>query len=172
MGRLAVVVGGVYGGRQRKKLILNIIDNLMPLEDISPAAYEYQLTERNYTNTLRVYANLENGETLEAKLVCMSGGAEDYSVSLNENSDGADVYVITPFGKSNQYSRCEFIVKKAGVYKILLTKRNADGEEIAQQAVELYKTFAFSGGIQSLPRNGRRGIVFGAACRQTETERK
>lgn len=127
-----------------KKLILNIIDNLMPLEDISPAAYEYQLTERNYTNTLRVYANLENGETLEAKLVCLSGGAEDYSVSLNENSDGADVYVITPFGKSNQYSRCEFIVKKAGVYKILLTKRNADGEEIAHQTVELYKTFAFS----------------------------
>lgn len=124
-----------------RKLILNIIDNLMPVEDIAPAAYEYQLTERNYTNTLRVYAKLGNEEYLDAKLVFTSDGTE---ISLNEASENEDFYVTEPFGKANLYSRCEFIAKKPGVYKIVLTKRNADGEAIEYQTVEIYKTFAFS----------------------------
>lgn len=124
-----------------RKLILNIIDNLMPTEDISPAAYEYQLTERNYTNTLRVYAKLGNEEYLDAKLVFTSDGTE---ISLNEASENEDFYVTEPFGKANLYSRCEFIAKKPGVYKIVLTKRNADGEAIEFQTVEIFKSFAFS----------------------------
>lgn len=134
-----------------RRLILNIIDTLMPIEDIAPAAYEYQLTERNYTNTLRVYAKLESDEYLEAKLIF--GSDESEAISLNEISETRDIYVVEPFGKANQYSRCEFIAKKSGVYKIVLTKRNSAGEAIAFQTVEIFKTFAFSEEYNLYPEN-------------------
>lgn len=123
-----------------KKLILNIIDNLMPVEDISPAAIEYRLTESNYTNSLRVFANLDDGEYIDARIELGNGE----TVSLNEASGDGDVYVITPFSKENLFSKCEFIVKRAGVYKVVITKRTEKGEEIIGKKVEIFKTFSFS----------------------------
>lgn len=130
------------GDENCRKLVLNIIDNLMPIEDISPAAFSYELTERNYTNTLRIDAGLKDGEYIDARIIFGNNATE--SVSLNEVSQGGDVYVTVPLGKANQYSRCEFIVKKSGVYRIELVKKNSAGETIEGQTVSAYKSFAYS----------------------------
>ncbi|MGN1051832.1 MAG: hypothetical protein ACI4SH_00420, partial [Candidatus Scatosoma sp.] len=126
-----------------KKLILNIVDNLMPTTDISPAAFDYRLEEENYVNTLKVYADLSDGEYIDAKISTTGGNGEE-SFSLNTLSADGDIYVTTALDKANRFSRCTFVVKRAGVYKIILTRCAADGSAIDSQAVELYKSFAFS----------------------------
>ena len=126
-----------------RKLICNIVDNLMPTEDISPAAFDYKLEEENYVNTLKVYADLSDGEYIDAKITLTEEpGGESYS--LNSLSSDGDIYVTAALDKSNRYSRCTFVVKRAGVYKIVLTKCGADGSAIDLRTVELYKSFAFS----------------------------
>ena len=48
----------------------------------------------------------------------------------------------TPLSASNKYSRCTLIVKASGIYKIVLEKRNAEGEVLS--TYETYKSFAYS----------------------------
>lgn len=126
-----------------RKLICNIVDNLMPTTDISPTAFDCRLEEENYANTLKVYADLKDGEYIDAKII-LTGDTEEKSYSLNTVSSEGDIYVTTALDKANRYSRCAFVVKRAGVYKIILTVCAADGTAIPSQTVELYKSFAFS----------------------------
>jgi hypothetical protein len=126
-----------------KAFIRNVVNNLMPLEDIRPNEISATLREDNYSNTLNIFPNLKDGETIKGELVQITPKGEK-SVSLNEitsNTAGESFY--TTQALSGRYSRCQFVVKESGVYAIRLTKYDKDGEQVGR-TFETFKTFSYS----------------------------
>ena len=129
-----------------RRFIGNVVKNLMPTKNIRPSEISVKLTEVNYTNKLSVYASLEKGETLTGQIIQKRSGG-DVATSMNEavssNADkfALDAYVTVPFSATNNYSRCDFVIKKGGVYQIVLTKHKANGETVVYS---FYKSFAYS----------------------------
>lgn len=129
-----------------RQFILNFVSNLMPVTDIRPKEITAVLKEQNYTNRLDVYTTLNEGEYLVGRLTDVSDDAAA-EISLNEvlpDAESADksFYVTSAFSADNNYSRCNFVVKKGGVYRLSLTKYDADGNPV--DTLELYKAFAYS----------------------------
>ncbi len=129
-----------------QRFLMNVVANLMPLTNIRPSQINYDLSEGNYMNTLSVYPNpaLQDGEWVRGKIVYTEDG-EEKEVSLNElpeETDGENIYVTLNLSEANSYSRCTFVVKKSGIYKIVLEKLNAAGEAVS--SVEFYKSFSYS----------------------------
>ena len=62
---------------------------------------------------------------------------DDKGVPLNP-----DAYVFTPFGEANGYTRCDFVLKTQGNYRIVIEKCSANGDVIATK--EIYKSFSYS----------------------------
>ncbi len=132
--------------------VRNVVKNLMPLENIRPNPITMSLKSDNYSNQLSVLAGLktEAGERVEGKIIKMENSEEGSVFSMNETTvapDGtllADLpcYVSVPLSANNHYSRCSFVIKQSGVYKIVLTKYNADGTVSA--TLTSYKSFAYS----------------------------
>lgn len=121
-----------------------VVKNLMPMENIRPKEVEISLSQDNYSNSLSVYTSLDtkNGEYVKGELVCVSQN-NMAPLSLNEISAANDAYYVTSsLNAGNNYSRCTFVIKKAGVYKLTLTKYGADGTVI--ETLETYKAFAYS----------------------------
>lgn len=129
-----------------QRFIGNVIKNLMPTQNIRHNEISVKLQEDNYTNQLSVYASLAKGETLTGQIIQKRADG-DVVTSMNEivaqNADkfALDVYIKTPLSASNNYSRCDFVVKKGGVYQIILTKHKANGETVTYS---FYKSFAYS----------------------------
>ena len=130
-----------------ERFIGNVIKNLMPTQNIRPNEISVKLKEDNYTNQLSVYASLAKGESVTGQIIQMRADGENVVTSMNEavsqNADkfALDVYITTPLSKTNNYSRCDFIVKKGGVYQIVLTKHKANGET---ETYSFYKAFSYS----------------------------
>ena len=125
------------------KVISNIVENLMPKADIRPNPMSVTLKADNYTNDLIVYGNLEEGEKVEASIV---NPMTDVVISLNALAadDEATTFctVLSPLSSDNQYSRCSFVVKEGGVYKIIAKKIDASGNVVSETT--LFKTFSYS----------------------------
>ncbi len=131
-----------------QRLMRNIVDNLMPTEDIAPSEITITLNEDNYTNQLGVFTTLQSGEYVKGEIVNTTN-KKATAISLNAVTSGSreekrasDCYVTLPLSAANHYSRCDFVVKGSGVYKITLIKCAADGTEIAR--LETFKTFSYS----------------------------
>ncbi|MBQ8658105.1 MAG: VWA domain-containing protein [Clostridia bacterium] len=131
------------------QFIRRAINNLMPSSDIRVKDISYSLTEENYTNQLSVYAELKEGETISARIMDVTNG-ESAAVSMNEvtSGDSAELresayYVTLALGEENGYTRCNFVVKKSGVYKIVLEK-TIEGQPVEGSAIEFYKSFGYS----------------------------
>ena len=133
-----------------KQFIRNVVNNLMPTESIRAPMMNYKLSEDNYTNLLSVFTAVDvEKEYIKAEMKGIDESGNEFTLSLNEASAKAgDFYVTTPFSKTNGYSRCEFVVKGTGVYKIVLTKCLLDGTVVKENGekveVEIYKSFAHS----------------------------
>ncbi len=132
-----------------QKLICNIIANLMPIENIRNTSENFVLTEDNYTNQLSVYSVLTQGQYIDGKVYAVSNtGAEELIFGLNQlPNEGTDLsllngYTTLALGPANNYSRCGFVLKDPGIYKILLTTCNADGSKVAETV--LYKSLSYS----------------------------
>lgn len=126
-----------------KAFIRNVVNNLMPIEDIRPNEISATLREDNYSNTLNIFPNLKDGETIKGELVQITPEGEK-SVSLNETtSNNAGGTFYTTQALSGRYSRCQFVVKESGVYAIRLTKYDKDGEQVGR-TFETFKTFSYS----------------------------
>ena len=136
--------------------IRNVVNNLMPTETIRPSNINFDLKENNYINQLSIYSPLDEtkGEYYKGELIATIDG-EEVKMSLNEVTAGnaetlrsLPCYVTTALSASNHYSRCDFVVKQGGTYKIVLTKCDAQGNVIKtdeqEVKVEIYKTFAYS----------------------------
>ncbi|MBQ7368676.1 MAG: VWA domain-containing protein [Clostridia bacterium] len=132
-----------------KQFITNVINNLMPTENIRPSELKVELKEDNYTNKLSVITTLKEGEYVSGQLIQITQSGE-VATSLAAVTDKKveerrelACYVTTSLNAENKYSRCDFVVKKSGVYKLVLTKYDAEGKAISQP-VELIKAFAYS----------------------------
>lgn len=122
-----------------RTFLLNVINNLMPTENIRPNDISISLKENNYTNSMSVYAGLMGGESVSGTIAEVNG--EERSISLNQTGGNGDFYVTVALDATNNYSRCNFVVKKGGIYKITLIKNHADG---TKSEFVTYKTFSYS----------------------------
>lgn len=126
-----------------KQFILNVINSLMPVEDIEPDPFNVKLETGNYINELSVFADLESGQYVRGQLVSPDGSIE---VSLNslaaEDELNPDAYVTFALDSSSNYSRCTFVLKRAGVYSLMLDVCDANGNVIA--SYQQYLEFSYS----------------------------
>ncbi len=124
-----------------KQFIYNVIDNLMPTSNIRPQDFSLRVVEDNYTTKISLDGHLESGDRIEGYLVSGEGD-DEVKMSLNEVSNGEGCYVVTALSSDNNYSRCNFVLKDSGVYKLLFVKYNANGDEIG--SLEYYKVMSYS----------------------------
>ena len=140
-----------------QKFIRNVVNNLMPMENIRPTDITLELIEDNYTNQLNVYTTLESGQTLVAEIVRLENNETVATWSMNTVTAGdkaalrnSACYVTVPLAANNKFTRCNFVVRKGGTYKIVVSKADADGNILVDEAgkplssVEIYKSFAYS----------------------------
>lgn len=121
-----------------RKLVYNIINDLMPLTSIQPQEINAILDSKNYTNRLSCPTSLNEGESLRGVMRTPKGE----TVSLNEAGEGAGYKIVRPLNESNKYSVCEFLAMDGGIYIIELQKINAEGNVIASAVY--YKEFSYS----------------------------
>ncbi len=141
--------GGEWSGEfmqnaNGQKFIINVVNNLMPMQSIRPKALNVSLNEGNYINQLSVYGSLEEGESIRGSIEDLSDGSV---VSLNDTTGNPAsdlVYVTLALGSSNSYSRSDFIIKKSGIYRIVLQKYDAQGNPVEGTMYEMYKDFSYS----------------------------
>ena len=127
------------------KLIQNIVNNLMPTENIRVTKLSLKITEENVYNRLSVYySELNEGERITAEVVNVDTGK---TVSLNSTSSysaDADCFVTVALDAETGYTRSTFAIKNAGVYKIVAKRVNASGAVVEQTESEAFKSFAYS----------------------------
>jgi small nuclear ribonucleoprotein (snRNP)-like protein len=127
-----------------KQLILNMVNALMPMEEIKPNEFNVEIKEGNYINQLSVYADLDEGERIEGTISSVDG---NINISLNsveqtEENTSDECYITVALSATNNYSRSTFIIKRAGIYQVTLNKLNAAGEVLA--TYQTYKQFSYS----------------------------
>lgn len=136
-----------------QKFIRNAVDNLMPTENIRPKSINVNLKEDNYINVMSALTTLEDGQKLVGQIV-KTNASGDVVVSLNEvtnlaESNTTSIYVTMALSAENNYTRCEFVAKESGVYKIILKKVDALGNVLDERVV--YKAFSYSKEYDSIP---------------------
>ena len=130
------------------QFIRNVVNNLMPTENIRPKAMSVVVNEDNYTNSMSILADLVDGQRVEGEIVRKTSTGEE-RVSLNEvtlldpTKPLPAFYVTSALGLEYNYSRCDFVVKESGVYEIILKKVDASGNKIGEEVV-IYKSFSYS----------------------------
>ena len=131
-----------------QKLIRNVVDNLMPTENIRPKSINISLKEDNYTNTLSVLADLSQGEKIVGEIIYKTEEG-NVTIPLDKVTDLSGVtslpacYVTKALSAENNYTRCGFIVKATGVYTIVLRKVDSNGNTLGDEAI-FYKAFSYS----------------------------
>ncbi len=127
-----------------KRFLLNAVATLMPTENIRPNEIKLDLREENYFNMLNIYTDLSDGQRLEGKLIEITDEGEiEHSMSYVEGTEwGGDLYITTYLGAENRFTRFGFVIKRSGIYKIVVEKYGEDGALIA--SAEEYKTFSYS----------------------------
>lgn len=143
-----------------QRFLLNVIKKLMPTKSLRVSNITIDLYEDNYINQLNIYNRepLQDGETIRARIE--QYGAENNSVSLNEVSPDkkGEIFVSENLTAANKYSRCKFIIKKSGVYSIIIEKLDASGE--VKDTFLTYKSFAYSEEYAPLEEKKRPPEVF------------
>lgn len=129
------------------RFIKNAVSALMPTEDIRPSEINVTFSENNYTNRLDVYTSLNGGEYVTGNVIKLPENETlrrplDTVTSEEDKKTNPDCYVLTAFGADNNYSRCEFVIKAAGVYRIVIEKRSEDGSVLCSR--EFFKAFSYS----------------------------
>ena len=133
------------GHKDGQTFLKRAIDNLMPTSNIRPNDITISLDEDNYTNTMSVFAKLQEGESVKGELIKETASGNEI-ISLNdvqENVGKSTFYTSSALTATNKYSRCEFIVKESGVYTIRLTKYDKDGNQVGDSLI-VRKDFAYS----------------------------
>ena len=122
----------------------------MPDTRLIAGELDLRITEENYINSLNLYTTLEDGDTLDAFITKENDPtfAKVSLLGLSENVNG--VYVTSPFSMSNLFSRCSFVVNKAGVYRVTVTITRKNG---VKKTTELFKTFSYSKEYDMFPDN-------------------
>ena len=127
-----------------RKLVSNMLTNLLPTSAIRPNPIRVELEEENYYNHLNIFTTLTEGQRIEGTIAVVGDGGE--SISLNQKAEGEiggqDIFITTDLNPENRFTRSVFILKKSGTYRITVSKLDADGTVLA--TAELYKSFSYS----------------------------
>lgn len=126
------------------RFLRNVVGNLMPTEDIRTKEIVLNLREENYFNQLGISAQLGDGEKIEGEIIFTDENGEERRISISTPPETVfeDMYVTTYLSEANRFSRCNFVLKTSGLYRIEVRKLGADGNVLA--AEEIYKSFAYS----------------------------
>lgn len=100
--------------------ILNMVGALMPVTNIEPSVVTVEMERENFLGELSIPSRPEEGVSISGRIESV-GEESVLSLSLNtgEGAD-ADRYVTTTLSEANDYSRCSFVLKREGVYKLIL----------------------------------------------------
>ncbi|HBF14792.1 MAG TPA: hypothetical protein DDW30_03750 [Clostridiales bacterium] len=115
-----------------QRIVENIADSLSPSDDLEPDRLELvlRMLEENYSTRLNVYTTLGEGESVSVKVKPLSDAASRFY--------GGDV-PVTSLGDNVGF---DFFITCGGVYRITVTKTNANGETLAERTE--YKVFSYS----------------------------
>lgn len=129
--------------------ILNVVSGLMPTESIRENEISVTVKQDNYTNSLSIFTNLGEGESITGELLNLTDPAATPLPlgSATVAAEGTrlselDCFITSALDASSNYSRCRFVIKKGGVYRLTLKKVNADGETLAEY--QTHRTFSYS----------------------------
>ena len=113
-------------------LVENIADSLSPSDTLEPDRLELilRMIEENYSTRLNVYTTLGEGESITVTVKPLSDAASRFY--------GGSV-PVTPLGDNVGF---DFSITCGGVYRITVTKLNANGETLAERTE--YKSFSYS----------------------------
>lgn len=119
-----------FESEEGRKLIFAMVEKLFPASSIKAHDLRVSAKEENFITQLSVYTerDLSEGESVRVSVV-------------NESNPDA-VADVTPPGTADGFSRASFVATDAGVYRITVTRLNAD-ESVADE-ITLYKTLSYS----------------------------
>lgn len=128
-----------------KRFIKNVVSAITPTQSIRTNEIKVKLYEDNFTNTLGIYTDLNDGEKIvgnikyNGKVLSLNNLPTDQDrLALR----GLDCYVANELSKDNNYSRAKFIIKTPGVYEIEILKYDKDDKLLASNVI--YKELAYS----------------------------
>lgn len=113
-----------------RQLIKNIAESLAPLNELQPDLLDFVLeqTEDNYSNRLKVYTDLAEGESIR--------------VTVEPVSQSGQIVTVTPSSDNVSFN---FSIRTSGVYRITIEKIvTADPSAAPLASVQLYKSFSYS----------------------------
>ena len=113
------------------KLLNNIITSLFPAENIRSSDIQLELYEDNFQNTLSVFTQLLEGQSIRVTVTGPSADGASLPVSN----------VYTPAEGSGQ-TRVHFQITTPGLHQILVEKLNEDGTVVSQRTMN--KAFSYT----------------------------
>ena len=149
-----VKYGGIFNTLSGQMLIAGIVRELMPDTRLAADEINVKLDEENYINTVTVYESPKSNEKVEAYIEKMNDdGFVAVSMTEASSDNGSGVYVITPLSSANLFTRCQFVVREPGVYKITVSFVDGDGNV---RKTEKYKSFSYSAEYDLFDEDGSK----------------
>ncbi|MDE5561955.1 MAG: VWA domain-containing protein [Clostridiales bacterium] len=112
------------------KFLLQVVNSLFPTKSVRPTDIMLELREQNYRNQMSIFTTLESDQSIDVTI---------YKVS--DDGENEEVYQTFTAGATEDYSRVNILTTEAGVYRILVEKKNAS--DVISYA-SIYKTFSYS----------------------------
>lgn len=113
------------------QFLTQVVKSLLPSNSVRPTDIALELREQNYRNQMSIFTTLREGQKLDVTV-------------FKSSDDGESETVVQTFtaGVKEDYSRVNIVTMEAGVYRILVEKKNASGNVLS--SAWIYKAFAYS----------------------------
>ena len=118
-------------------IIVNIIDNLFPMEDVRSDELEYVFRTENYTTQLNVHGAPE-GHQIQVEISPVSSAIQD------KFPDGIAV------DEAEDNRRFTFVLKEPGIYRVLIRQLDEAGNLVTEEIKE-YQAFSYSQEYNAFP---------------------
>ena len=124
------------------RFLNNVIGGLFPTQNIRPRDIDIEISDDNYTKQINVFTSLREDEIIEVRV---TNPVHDYNLS------DPRVQVIRT-SAAEGYNRISFTVDEAGVYEVLVQKKDAADNVISEYLT--YKAFSYSDEYDTFVEDG------------------
>ncbi len=114
------------------RFLKNVVGGLFPTRNIRPRDIDVEITDDNYTKQLNVFTSLADDEIIEVRVT---------NPIKDDDLTDPRVQVIRS-SAAEGYNRIAFTVDEAGVYQVLVQKKDAAENVISEYLT--YKAFSYS----------------------------
>ena len=114
------------------RFLKNVVGGLFPTRNIRPRDIDVEITDDNYTKQLNVFTSLADDEIIEVRVT---------NPIKDDDLTDPRVQVIRS-SAAEGYNRIVFTVDEAGVYQVLVQKKDAAENVISEYLT--YKAFSYS----------------------------